>query len=186
MKENRRLTLDAKEHIRALEKAEARGKAYHPDIPNKKLLLQLSKDYLAHALTALTAGYALGKSEKFIRSILLAPLAEAALKHYEYRKIHDADLLLLVSAFVLLNLDKRDFCKFTDQLQESGFRDFVTDTLIRSRLPEWEVSEQTVFPQWKTCLTQQLGETATAGPEAFPDDSRLLIRDALLKVRIKT
>ena len=186
MEENRRLTLDAKEHIRALEKAEAQGKAYHPDIPNKKLLLQLSKAYLAHALTALTAGYALGKSEKFIRSILLAPLAEAALKRYEYRKIHDADLLLLVSAFVLLNLDKRDFCKFTDQLQESGFRDFVTDTLIRSRLPEWEVSEQTVFPQWQACLTQQPGETATAGPESFPDDNRLLIRDALLKVRIKT
>ena len=180
MEENRRLTLDDQDHIRALERAEARGKDYHPGLSNKKLLLQLTKDYLTHALAALTAGYALGKSEKYLRSMLLNPLAEAALKRYEYRKIREAILLPVLSAFILLNLDARDFEKFAGKLKKSGVRDFVTDTLFRSRLPGWELTEQTVFPGWKAFLA---GTPAPAEPEDSPEGSSLLIRDALLKIR---
>lgn len=135
LEENRLLALDDREHIRTLEKAEARGKDYHPGLPNKKLLLQLTKDYLTHALAALTAGYALGKNEKYLRSLLLGSLAEAALKRYEYRKIREVTLLPVLSAFILLGLDPRDFEKFATQLKASGVRDFVTDTLVRYRLP---------------------------------------------------
>ena len=196
LEENRRLALDDREHIRALEKAEARGKDYHPGLPNKKLLLQLTKDYLTHALAALTAGYALGKSEKYLRSLLLGPLAEAALKRYEYRKIREATLLPVLSAFVLLGPDPRDFEKFAAQLKASGVRDFVTDTLVRSRLPHWEVTEHTAFPGWKALLTGSghPGDTTTAEPEDTSEDtlenapedspagSSLLIRDAILKI----
>lgn len=188
LQENRRLALDDKEHIRALEKAEARGKEYRPGISNKKLLLQLSKDYLMHAFTALSAGYAGGKSEKYLRSILLDPLAEAVLKRYEYRKIAVTDLLPVVSAFILLNLDPRDFGKFTDRLKASGVHDFVTDTLIRYKLPGWEIADTTVFPEWKARLTAtpSPGETTVPGAEESPGGcDALIISHAILKIRNK-
>lgn len=160
-----------------MEKAKARGKEYHPDISNKNLLLPLSKEYLAHVLSALTSAYALGKSEKFIRSILLEPLTEATMNEYKYRKNHKADLLIIISAFILLNLDKRDFGKFTDKLKENGS---ATDTLIRSRLTEWEMSEQSVFPEWKSRIIQQPGGMVTTEPGDFPNNCQLIIRDAIL------
>lgn len=144
---------------------DTRDKEYNPGIPSKKLLLQLSKNYFAYALSTLTAG--------------------DPLKRYASRKIHDADLLLPLSIYVLLNLDKRDFCKFADKLKENDSLNFVTALLIRSRLPEWETSEQTVFPEWKARIPQQPRERVTAQPEASQDDSQLLIRDAPLKIRNK-
>lgn len=188
LQENRRLALDDKEHIRALEKAEAQGKEYHPGISNKKRLLQLSKDYLVHAFTALSAGYAGGKNEKYLRSILLGPLAEAVLKRYEYRKIAVTDLLPVVSAFILLNLDPRDFGKFTDRLKASGVHDFVTDTLIRYKLPGWEIADTTVFPEWKARLTATLSpkETVAPGAEESPGGcDALIISHAILKIKNK-
>ena len=186
MEENRWLTLNDKEHIRVLEKAEERGKEYHPEISNKKLLLKVSKEYLAHALTALTAGYALGKSDKFLRSMLLEPVAEAALKRYEYRKISEPDLLLIVSAFVLLNLDKRDFEKFAGQLKENNIHDSMLDTLIRHKLPDWEVTEDTRFPELKEWFTRDLqhGEIAISElEESLNGHNQPIIRDAILKIR---
>jgi hypothetical protein len=128
----------------------------------------------------------LGKSDKFLRSMLLEPVAEAALKRYEYRKISEPDLLLIVSAFVLLNLDKRDFEKFTGQLKENNIHDFMLDTLIRHKLPDWEASEDTRFPELKEWFTRGLQHGEIAIPEleeSLNGHNQPIIRDAILKIR---
>lgn len=179
MQENRHLAYNDREHIRVLEKAEARGQEYHPGTSNKKALLRVSKDYLTHALAALTAGYALGRSERFLRTTLLPSLLEAAIKRCDYRRLPPDLLLPIASALVLLRPDPRDLEKTVACFREHATRDFVTDTLLRYCLPAWELTDATAFPELKALLLRtQPGTFPTENP-AFATP---LVRDALLAV----
>lgn len=185
MQENRHLAHNDREHISVLEKAEARGREYHPGTSNKKLLLQVSKDYLTHALAALTAGYALGRSGRFLRAILLPPLLEAAAKRCDYRRLPPGFLLPVASALVLLRPDPRDLEKFAACLREHATRDFVTDTLLRHCLPAWELTDTTAFPELKALLLRYPQDVAAGSAldlTAEPVLADPLVRDALLAV----
>ena len=64
----------------------------------------------------------------------------------------------------------------------------MTDTLIRYKLPGWEIADTTVFPEWKAWLTGNPfpRETDAPGAEESPGGcDALIISHAILKIRNK-
>ena len=58
--------------------------------------------------------------------------------------------------------------RLSEIMMKNGVRDFVFDTLIRYRIPDWEVTEYTVFPEVKEWITSQ-----TKKPEHDRSKSRI-------------
>lgn len=69
----------------------------------------------------------------------------------------------------------------------NGIRDFVFDTLTRCLVPDWELTEDTVFPEIKEWIVSWHGNTTapeakTALKELSCMSGNILIADAILKI----
>ena len=109
---------------------------------------------------------------------MLLPLTEAAIKCIEHGTIKSSDMLSVYSGCVLLNCEKMT-------MKRLSVRDFVFDTLIRYRIPDWEVTEYTVFPEVKKWITSQtknrnMTEARAALQKISCISENILITDALI------
>lgn len=69
----------------------------------------------------------------------------------------------------------------------NGIRDFVFDTLTRCLVPDWELTEDTVFPEIKEWIVSWHGNTTAPEAEAAwkklsCPPGNILIADAILKI----
>ena len=76
--------------------------------------------------------------------------------------------------------------RFCEKLVKNGIRDFVFDTLTRCLVPEWDLTEDTVFPKIKEWIVSRHGNTTapeavTALKELSSISGNVLILDAIMK-----
>ena len=106
----------------------------------------------------------MGRSVRYLKTNLLPLLTEAAEKCSEYGSVRFSDLLSVYSGCVLLGYEKVNMKRFCEKLVKNGIRDFVFDTLTRCLVPEWDLTEDTVFPKIKEWIVSRHGNTTA--PEA--------------------
>lgn len=116
---------------------------------------------------------------------MLLPLTEAAIKCIEHGTIKSSDMLSVYSGCVLLNCEKMTMKRLSEIMIKNSVRDFVFDTLIRYRIPDWEVTEYTVFPEVKKWITSQtksrnMTEARAALQKISCISENILIADALI------
>lgn len=183
MVENLQVALVKRDRIRQLERNGHIGKPMASD--NTQLLSETSKSFLDHAIQALYAGYAMGRSERYLKTNLLLCLIEAAIKCIEYSTIQASDILSVYSGCVLLGCEKVNMKRLGEAMTQKGIHDFVSDTLIQYRIPDWKVTEYTVFPEIKEWITSQSGdgnmtEARAALKKIACISENILITDALV------
>ena len=121
-----------------------------------------------------------------LKTNLLPLLTEAAEKCSEYGSVRFSDLLSVYSGCVLLGYEKVNMKRFCEKLVKNGIRDFVFDTLTRCLVPEWDLTEDTVFPKIKEWIVSRHGNTiapeaVTALKELSSISGNVLILDAIMK-----
>ena len=146
--------------------------------------------FLSHVVRALEAGYSMGRSVRYLKTSLLLPLTEAAIKCSEYGSVKASDMLSVYSGCVLLGYEKLNMKRFCETMAKKGIRDFVFDTLIRCCVPDWEVTEYTVFPKIKKWISSQVESgSITEAKAALKNISciseNILITDALITSTLK-
>ena len=114
-------------------------------------------------------------------------MTEAAEKSSEYGSVRFSDLLSVYSGCVLLGYEKVNMKRFCEKLVKNGIRDFVFDSLTRCLVPEWDLTEATVFPEIKEWIVSR--QRDTTGPEkeaALKEISdiseNILVVDAIMKI----
>ena len=118
---------------------------------------------------------------------MLPLLTEAAEKCSEYGSVRFSDLLSVYSGCVLLGYEKVNMKRFCEKLVKNGIRDFVFDTLTRCLVPEWDLTEDTVFPKIKEWIVSRHGNTiapeaVTALKELSSISGNVLVVDAIMKI----
>lgn len=185
MVENFQYALIKRDCIKQLEKNIRIGKPTKNLTENVHLLEEMSETFLVCMIQALHAGYAMGRGERYLKSNMLLPLTEAAIKCIEHGTIKSSDMLSVYSGCVLLNCEKMTMKRLSEIMMKNGVRDFVFDTLIRYRIPDWEVTEYTVFPEVKEWITSQtksrnMTEARAALQKISCISENILIADALI------
>lgn len=185
MVENFQYALIKRDCIKQLEKNIRIGKPTKNLTENVHLLEEMSEAFLVCMIQALHAGYAMGRGERYLKSNMLLPLTEAAIKCIEHGTIKSSDMLSVYSGCVLLNCEKMTMKRLSEIMMKNGVRDFVFDTLIRYRIPDWEVTEYTVFPEVKKWITSQtknrnITEARAALQKISCISENILITDALI------
>ena len=164
------------------------GKFIAPD--STRLLAETSESFLDHVIQALYAGYSMGRSERYLKANLLLYLIEAAIKCMEYGTVRASDMRSVYSGCVLLGCEKVNMKRLAETMAKNSIRDFVFDTLIRCRIPDWEVTEYTVFPEIQKWIFSQMNSESIAEAKAtlreIPGISEnILIADALITSTFK-
>lgn len=185
MVENFQYALIKRDCIKQLEKNIRIGKPTKNLTENVHLLEEMSETFLVCMIQALHAGYAMGRGERYLKSNMLLPLTEAAIKCIEHGTIKSSDMLSVYSGCVLLNCEKMTMKRLSEIMMKNGVRDFVFDTLIRYRIPDWEVTEYTVFPEVKKWITSQtksrnMTEARATLQKISCISENILIADALI------
>ena len=185
MVENFQYALIKRDCIKQLEKNIRIGKPTKNLTENVHLLEEMSETFLVCMIQTLHAGYAMGRGERYLKSNMLLPLTEAAIKCIEHGTIKSSDMLSVYSGCVLLNCEKMTMKRLSEIMMKNGVRDFVFDTLIRYRIPDWEVTEYTVFPEVKKWITSQtksrnMTEARAALQKISCISENILIADALI------
>ena len=188
MVENLQVALVKRDCIRQLERNGHICRFIASD--NTRLLAEMSESFLDHAIQALYAGYSMRRSERYLKANLLPCLVEAAIKCIEYSTVRTSDILFVYSGCVLLGYEKMNMKRLGETMAKKGVRDFVFDTLIRCRIPDWEVTEYTVFPEIKKWISSQVkSENITEAKAALKNISciseNILITDALITSTLK-
>ena len=188
MVENLQVALVKRDRIRQLERNGHIGKFIAPD--NTRLLAETSESFLYHAIQALYAGYSMRRSERYLKANLLLCLIEAAIKCIAYSTVRISDILFVYSGCVLLSCEKANMKRLGETMAQKGVRDFVFDTLIRCCVPDWEVTEYTVFPEIKKWILSQVKSgSITEAKAALKSISciseNILITDALITSTLK-
>ena len=188
MVENFQAALVERDRIRQLERNGRIGKFIAPD--STRLLAETSESFLDHVIQALYAGYSMGRSERYLKANLLLYLIEAAIKCMEYGTVRASDMLSVYSGCVLLGCEKVNMKRLAETMAKNSIRDFVFDTLIRCRIPDWEVTEYTVFPEIQKWIFSQMNSESIAEAKAtlreIPGISEnILITDALITSTFK-
>lgn len=96
-------------------------------------------------------------------------------------------MLSVYSGCVILGYEKVNMKRFCEKLVGNGVRDYVYDSLVRSIVPEWELSEGSVFPEIKEWFVshyaaEESPEAETALKEISSISGNALICDALMKI----
>lgn len=188
MVENLQVALVKRDCIRQLERNGHICRFIASD--NTRLLAEMSESFLDHAIQALYAGYSMRRSERYLKANLLPCLVEAAIKCIEYSTVRTSDILFVYSGCVLLGYEKMNMKRLGETMAKKGVRDFVFDTLIRCRIPDWEVTEYTVFPEIKKWILSQVKSgSITEAKAALKNISciseNILITDALITLTLK-
>lgn len=188
MVENLQVALVKRDCIRQLERNGHICRFIASD--NTRLLAEMSESFLDHAIQALYAGYSMRRSERYLKANLLPCLVEAAIKCIEYSTVRTSDILFVYSGCVLLGYEKMNMKRLGETMAKKGVRDFVFDTLIRCRIPDWEVTEYTVFPEIKKWILSQVKSgSITEAKAALKNISciseNILITDALITSTLK-
>ena len=188
MVENLQVALVKRDCIRQLERNGHICRFIASD--NTRLLAEMSESFLDHAIQALYAGYSMRRSERYLKANLLPCLVEAAIKCIEYSTVRTSDILFVYSGCVLLGYEKMNMKRLGETMAKKGVRDFVFDTLIRCRIPDWEVTEYTVFPEIKKWISSQVKSgNITEAKAALKNISciseNILITDALITSTLK-
>lgn len=188
MVENLQVALVKRDCIRQLERNGHICRFIASD--NTRLLAEMSESFLDHAIQALYAGYSMRRSERYLKANLLPCLVEAAIKCIEYSTVRTSDILFVYSGCVLLGYEKMNMKRLGETMVKKGVRDFVFDTLIRCRIPDWEVTEYTVFPEIKKWILSQVKSgSITEAKAALKNISciseNILITDALITSTLK-
>lgn len=149
-------------------------------------LADVCRSFIEHMVQALEAGYSMGRSVRYLKNSLMLPLTEAALKCSEHGPVKPSDMLSVYSGCVCLGYEKVNMKRFCEKLVGNGVRDYVYDSLVRCIVPEWELSEGSVFPEIKEWLVSHHGteggaEAETALKEISCISGNALICDALMK-----
>ncbi len=188
MVENLQVALVKRDRIRQLERNGHIGKFTAPD--NTRLLAETSESFLSHVIQALYAGYSMRRSERYLKANLLLCLIEATIKCIAYSTVRASDILFVYSGCVLLGYEKANMKRLGETMAKKGIRDFVFDTLIHGCVPDWEVTEYTVFPEIKKWISSQVkSENITEAKAALKNISciseNILITDALITSTLK-
>ena len=149
-------------------------------------LADVCRSFIEHMVQALEAGYSMGRSVRYLKNSLMMPLTEAAQKCSEHGPVKPSDMLSVYSGCVLLGYEKVNMKRFCEKLVRNGVSDYVYDSLVRCIVPEWELSEGSVFPEIKEWLVSHHGteggaEAETALKEISCISGNALICDALMK-----
>ena len=155
MAENMQAALVERDRVRLMVRNRPTGKSSDDQPDNASPLAQACKSFLTHSVNALHAGYSMGRSVRYLKSNLLPLLTEAAEKCSEYGSVRFSDLLSVYSGCVLLGYEKVNMKRFCEKLVKNGIRDFVFDTLTRCLVPDWALTEDTVFPQIKEWIVSR-------------------------------
>lgn len=179
MAEHLQAALMERDRVRLLERNLPIGKSL-----DRQSLADVCRSFLEHTVLALDAGYSMGRSVRYLKSSLMLPLTEAALKCSELGLVKPSDMLFVFSGCVVLGYEKVNMKRFGDKLTGHGVRDFVYDSLIRCIVPEWELSDSTAFPEIKEWLIAQkengsATDTRTICKELACISANMLIADAL-------
>ena len=188
MVENLQVALVKRDRIRQLERNGHIAKFIAPD--NTRLLAETSESFLSHAIQALYAGYSMRRSERYLKTNLLLCLIEATIKCIAYSTVRASDILFVYSGCVLLGYEKANMKRLGETMAKKGIRDFVFDTLIHGCVPDWEVTEYTVFPEIKKWISSQVKSgNITEAKAALKNISciseNILITDALITSTLK-
>ena len=187
MVENMQAALVERDRVRLMTRNHPAGKPSDDQLDNATPLAQACESFLTHSVNALHAGYSMGRSVRYLKTNMLPLLTEAAEKCGEYGSVRFSDLLSVYSGCVLLGYEKVNMKRFCDNLVKNGIRDFVFDTLTRCLVPDWALTEDTVFPEIKEWIVSWHGNTtATEAKTALKELScmsgNILIADAILKI----
>lgn len=186
MAENMQAALVERDRVRLMARNHPAGKPSDDQPDNATSLAQSCESFLTHSVNALHAGYSMGRSVRYLKTNLLPLLTEAAEKCSEYGSVRFSDLLSVYSGCVLLGYKKVNMKRFCEKLVKNGIRDFVFDTLTRCLVPEWDLTEDTVFPKIKEWIVSRHGNTiapeaVTALKELSSISGNVLILDAIMK-----
>lgn len=81
----------------------------------------MSETFLVCMIQALHAGYAMGRGERYLKSNMLLPLTEAAIKCIEHGTIKSSDMLSVYSGCVLLNCEKMTMKRLSEIMMKTVF-----------------------------------------------------------------
>lgn len=187
MVENMQAALVERDRVRLMARNHPAGKPSDDQPDNATSLAQSCESFLTHSVNALHAGYSMGRSVRYLKTNLLPLLTEAAEKCSEYGSVRFSDLLSVYSGCVLLGYEKVNMKRFCEKLVKNGIRDFVFDTLTRCLVPEWDLTEDTVFPKIKEWIVSRHGNTTapeavTALKELSSISGNVLVVDAIMKI----
>ena len=186
MVEHLQAALMDRDRIRQLEKVRPAAALQSNRQDEAVRLADVCRSFIEHMVQALEAGYSMGRSVRYLKNSLMLPLMEAALKCSEHGPVKPSDMLSVYSGCVCLGYEKVNMNRFCEKLVGNGVRDYVYDSLVRCIVPEWELSEGSVFPEIKEWLVSHHGtedgaEAETALKEISCISGNALICDALMK-----
>lgn len=186
MVEHLQAALMDKDRVRQLEKVRPAAGLQGDRQDVAVRLADVCRSFIEHMVQALEAGYSMGRSVRYLKNSLMLPLTEAALKCSEHGPVKPSDMLSVYSGCVCLGYEKVNMKRFCEKLVGNGVRDYVYDSLVRCIVPEWELSEGSVFPEIKEWLVSHHGteggaEAETALKEISCISGNALICDALMK-----
>lgn len=187
MAENMQAALVERDRLRQMARNRPAGKSLDDQPDNASPLAQACESFLIHSVNALHAGYSMGRSVRYLKTNLLMLLTEAAEKCSEYGSVRFSDLLSVYSGCVLLGYEQVNMKRFCEKLVKNGIRDFVFDSLTRCLVPDWTLTEDTVFPKIKEWIVSRQRETAVPETEAVLKEisdisGNVLVVDAIMKI----
>ena len=187
MAEHLQAALMDRDRVRQLERNGANVKS--PDTQSGEVITMAGacKSFLEHTLRALNAGYSMGRSVRYLKNTFMLLLTEAVLKCSEHASVTPYDMLSVYSGCVILGYEKVNMKRFCEKLAGNGISDFVYDSLTRCIVPDWELSEDTVFPDIKEWIVSRHAETDITEAEAALKEisclnGNVLIVDAIMEI----
>ena len=186
MVENMQAAFMERDRVRLLVRNRPADKSLDNQLDNASPLAQACESFLTNSVNALHAGYSMGRSVRYLKTNLLPLLTEAAEKCSEYGSVRFSDLLSVYSGCVLLGYEKMNMKRFCEKLVKNGIRDFVFDSLTRCLVPDWTLTEGTVFPEIKEWIVTRQRDTTNPEVEAALKEisdisGNALIMDAIMK-----
>ena len=187
MAENMQAALVERDRVKLMVRNRPAGKPLDNQPDYASPLAQACESFLTHSVNALHAGYSMGRSVRYLKTNLLPLLTEAAEKCSEYGSVRFSDLLSVYSGCVLLGYEKANMKRFCEKLVKNGIRDFVFDSLTRCLVPDWTLTEDTVFSEIKEWIVSWQRETTVPETEAALKEisdisGNILVVDAIMKI----
>ena len=180
--ENLQAANEERDNLRLLE----RDKRPENYLKNTKAISEMNYSRLLHLIHAIYAGYAMGRSIRYLKSTILLPFVETMIKAIELNSVKRCDILYFYSTCILLGYEKANMKRLAEKMAAKGIRDAMLDRLIRVIIPDWEISGENMFPELERLLPKDIcqeDKLMNVLNDLLPDQTYIqIIKDALLKI----
>lgn len=180
--ENLQAANEERDNLRLLE----RDKRPENYLKNTKAISEMNYSRLLHLIHAIYAGYAMGRSIRYLKSTLLLPFVETTIKAIELNSAKRCDILYFYSTCILLGYEKANMKRLAEKMAVKGIRDATLDRLIRVIIPDWEISGENMFPELERLQPEDIcqeDKLMNVLNDLLPDQTYIqIIKDALLKI----